>query len=147
MKSGLIFEKCLIEKMLKETGKCPITNQKLNFSDLLHIKISKGLQPRVTPLASIPSLIGIFHNEWDSLILENHQLKQQLALNRQELAYAIYQHDASCRVVARLLRERNEARNAIDTCNRIVKPLGCQQLTSVKPAEDKKCDQRQRPGN
>jgi pre-mRNA-processing factor 19 len=34
---------------------------------------------------------------------------QSLDQTRQELAQALYQHDASCRVIARLLKERDEA--------------------------------------
>merc|ERR1719436_2094338 len=115
MKTGFLFERRLIEKLIQGTGKCPINNENLTPNDLLAVKNSKCPKPRIALAASIPGMLELFHNEWDALILENHQLKKQLTINTQELANALYQHDAACRVITRLLRERNDAMNALIT--------------------------------
>uniref|UniRef100_A0A0C9S5X1 Pre-mRNA-processing factor 19 n=1 Tax=Wollemia nobilis TaxID=56998 RepID=A0A0C9S5X1_9CONI len=109
-RSGLLFEKRLIEKHIAEYGICPITGESLSADDLVPIKTSKAVKPRPLHAASIPGMLGLFQNEWDAVMLSNYALEQQLSTARQELSHALYQHDAACRVIARLKKERDEAR-------------------------------------
>ncbi|XP_038720575.1 pre-mRNA-processing factor 19 homolog 1-like [Tripterygium wilfordii] len=107
--SGLLFEKRLIERHISDYGKCPITSEPLAMDDIVPVKTGKIVKPRMVQTASIPGMIGMFQNEWDSLMLSNFALEQQLHTARQELSHALYQHDAACRVIARLKKERDEA--------------------------------------
>ncbi|URE40297.1 Prp19/Pso4-like [Musa troglodytarum] len=109
-KSGLLFERRLIEHHIASHGKCPVTKEDLTMDDLIPVKTNKVVKPRPLQAASIPGLLGMFQNEWDALMLSNFALEQQLHTARQELSHALYQHDAACRVIARLKKERDEAR-------------------------------------
>lgn len=111
LKTGHCFEKRLIEKHLTVTGTCPVTKEELSKEDLLPVKSNPALKPRPPTATSIPGLLQLMQNEWDSLMLETFTLKQHLESTRQELAHALYQHDAACRVIARLIKERDEARS------------------------------------
>ncbi|KAK9724233.1 hypothetical protein RND81_05G057500 [Saponaria officinalis] len=117
-KSGLLFEKRLIERHISDFGKCPITSEPLTMDDIVSVKAGKIVKPRPVQAASIPGMIGMFQNEWDSLMLSNFALEQQLHTARQELSHALYQHDAACRVIARLKKERDEARSLLAQAER-----------------------------
>ena len=62
IKSGLVFEKSLIEKYLNEHGQCPITGHPLTIDELVVVKTSNAPKPRHTPATSIPGLLGLLHN-------------------------------------------------------------------------------------
>ncbi|CAL3966583.1 unnamed protein product [Diplocarpon coronariae] len=112
-KSGNVYEKRLIEAYISENHKDPINGEDLEVEDLIDLKSAKIVTPRPPTLTSVPSLLSTFQNEWDALALESFTLRKQLQQTRQELATALYQHDAAVRVIARLSRERDEARDAL----------------------------------
>ncbi|KAK1935401.1 Pre-mRNA-processing factor 19 2 [Phytophthora citrophthora] len=117
LKSGHVFEKRLLLKYLEQNQqRCPVTGEELDANkDLLDLqttpsaKSSTGSKPTAAAFApeaaSIPQLLSTFQNEWDAVMLETFTLKQHLEQTRQELSHALYQHDAACRVIARLNAE------------------------------------------
>lgn len=74
----------------------------------------KTAAPRPPTHTSIPALLHLLQNEWDALVLGTHALEQKYNATRQELSYALYAQDAASRVVARLLRERDAARECVN---------------------------------
>ena len=111
--TGNVYEKRLIEAYITENHKDPVNGEDLAATDLIDLKSAKIVTPRPPTLTSIPSLLSTFQNEWDALALESFTVRQQLNQTRQELATALYQHDAAIRVIARLTKERDEARDAL----------------------------------
>mmetsp|Transcript_14412 Transcript_14412/g.35160 ORF Transcript_14412/g.35160 Transcript_14412/m.35160 type:complete len:503 (-) Transcript_14412:916-2424(-) len=112
-KTGHLFERSLITKALQETGECPVTSTPLTLDDLMPVKANKAVKPKPASATSVPGMLATFHNEWDALMLETNELRKDLHANRQELSHSLYQHDAACRVIARLVKERDEARGAL----------------------------------
>lgn len=52
-------------------------------------------------------------NEWDSTMLEAFQLRADAQKLRQDLSHALYKEDAAMRVLARVVKERDQARAAL----------------------------------
>jgi len=110
---GNVFEKRLIEQYVRENGTDPVNGEDLSVEDLMELKQPRIVRPRPPTQTSIPALLASFQNEWDAVILESYQLKQQLAEARQELSTALYYNDSAEKVIARLQKERDEARDAL----------------------------------
>ena len=106
---------------MQEHGKCPVTQQELTADDLLAAKTNRAVAPRPAAAASFPGLLRCLASEWDGIMVEAYELRQQLDTARQELSHALYQHDAACRVIARLTKERDEARAAAASSSVAVK--------------------------
>lgn len=103
-----VFEKSLIEKHLAATGQCPVTGVTLDTQDLVALKVAKASAPKPLVANNIPGILNLLQSEWDALMLEVFSLRQNLDSTRKELAHALYQHDAACHVIARLIKEKGE---------------------------------------
>ncbi|TFK76762.1 WD40 repeat-like protein [Pluteus cervinus] len=113
-KSGKVYERRLIIKYIAENGTDPLSGDKLEESDLIPIKASpQSAPPRPPSLTSIPAILHTLQNEWDAAAIEKHALLQQHNSLRQELSNALYSLDAATRTIARLIRERDAAREAL----------------------------------
>ncbi|KAJ3316674.1 hypothetical protein HDU93_004297, partial [Gonapodya sp. JEL0774] len=114
VKSGHVYEKRLATKFVQDNKKDPVTGVDSTLEDLVDVKTTlPAARPRPATATSIPSLLNLFQNEWDSLMLETFSLKQQHAQLRRELSAALYENDAARRVIARVVKERDEARRAL----------------------------------
>nr|WJH19494.1 PSO4 [Euglena gracilis] len=106
-KSGHLFERRVVEKYIEQHGKCPVTDEALEKEDLMPVQSSRVPKPRPAQASSIPGILSMLQNEWDAVMIESYTMKQHLDTVRQELAHALYQHDAACRVIARVIKERD----------------------------------------
>jgi hypothetical protein len=113
-KTGHVYERRIIERYIETHGVDPITGDPLSKDDLLLVQSGASIsKPRAPAATSVPGMLSLFQSEWDSLMLETFELKKHVEQVRQELSHALYQHDAACRVIARLIKERDAARRYV----------------------------------
>ncbi|KAK6460446.1 Prp19/Pso4-like-domain-containing protein [Scheffersomyces coipomensis] len=115
-KSGAIFERKNIVNYISTSGTDPINDEPLTEAELVSISTSIPtiVPPKLPSATSIPSLLSTFQNEWDAIALEVFSLRKQLFKAREELSAALYHHDAAVRVAANAIRERDEAKAALE---------------------------------
>lgn len=113
--SGCVFEKRLIVKYVKDNSVDPINQKELSEEQLIDIQVPHVVRPKPPSATSIPALLKSLQDEWDATVLNCFTLRQQLSTVRNELSHALYQHDAACRVIARLNKEVIAAREALAT--------------------------------
>lgn len=85
-----VFEKGLILKQIEASGQCPITGVNLAASDLVDLQVAKSAAPKPVGANSMPGMLRLLQNEWDTLMLEVYTLKKNLEQARKELSHALY---------------------------------------------------------
>nr|CAB3265184.1 pre-mRNA-processing factor 19-like [Phallusia mammillata] len=113
--SGCVFERRLLEKYIQENGNDPTNGEPITPDQIIDVKANPIVKPKPPSATSIPAILKSLQDEWDACVLTTFTLRQQLHTTRQELSHALYQHDAACRVIARLTKEATAAREALAT--------------------------------
>lgn len=113
IKTGHVYEKSVITQHINQTGRCPITNCQLSLSDIIPLQVSPAAKPKPLSHSSVPGLLSALQEEWNSTVLETYSMKKQIDLLRQELSHSLYQYDAACRVIARILKEKEQLVSAL----------------------------------
>ena len=111
--TGHVFERSTIEKHIEINGSCPITGKPMDVSTIVPMKCSVSSISKQIKSNGVPSMIQNLKDQWDETAIESMYLKQHLQKVRNELSHALYQQDAACRVISRLVSERDGYRDQL----------------------------------
>ncbi|SCU84858.1 LAFA_0D12442g1_1 [Lachancea sp. 'fantastica'] len=141
-KSRCVFEKSLIESFVQQNALDPINREPLNLEELVEIAqtpeqyaMSNSVNSATLKANySIPNLLSSLQDEWDAIMLENFQLRQQLDASKVELSNALYKCDAAMNVATRATIETEKLKHELS--------LLSQNLTPSMPTEAKAADDK-----
>ena len=85
-----------------------MTGVDLSVDDLIPLKVAGATAPTPLTAHGVPSILTMLQTEWDAVMLDVFTLRKSLTDTRKELAHALYQQDAACRVIARLVKEKEQ---------------------------------------
>lgn len=130
-----MFEKSLIESYVEQNGVDPITKDALSISQLIEIAQTPQQYALTNAVNSstlksnysIPNLLTSLQNEWDAVMLENFQLRQQLDTCKKELSTALYRYEAAMRVATRATMDADKLKQELTT---LTKNIGIEQPSS-----------------
>lgn len=117
-KNGRVYDATLIRTHLMSSSTDPIDNSELNYDQLVAIQLKLPLRSlsasiRTPSLTSFSTIMNSLQQEYNTIVLDCHQLHATNNTLRTELAHSLYQYDAATRVIARLIKERDEAIKAL----------------------------------
>lgn len=107
-----IFEHSAIINHLKTSSKCPVCGKEINESNLKTIEVQQIVHPSpVITGMSFGGLLESLYKEYEDMLKEKHELKMKISMTEKELACALYENEASKRVIAKLLKEKKSVEN------------------------------------
>ncbi|SCU93424.1 LADA_0G03026g1_1 [Lachancea dasiensis] len=134
--SKCVFEKSLIESYIQQHGVDPITKDPLEIGQLVEI----GHTPEQYAMSnavnsstlksnySIPNLLSSLQDEWDAVMLENFQLRQQLEALKVELSTSMYQREAAMNVATRATLECESLKKELSVLTQNLAPAQPEKL-------------------
>lgn len=97
--SGRVFERSTIEAYIDEKGVDPITRKPLTREQLIAIDVVPP-NPELVKSTSIPGLLKALQTEFNALVVENHELTENLVKSQREV-------EAALRIISKLKAEQD----------------------------------------
>lgn len=118
MKTGKVYEQAVIFNLIETNGRCPLTNELININDCVSLQPSDNNKSTYCDTCNVPAIIDSIGEEWNDLVLETFKVKHQNEELRQELSFALFQYEAACRTIEKLLTEVEEFKVDLQVLNK-----------------------------